>query len=114
MGTDLQSGFDRYTLRARLLPALIVVLPVGLSVAAWFPSRFPGWGILAGMITAGGFAALLAQLARDQGKKKESDLFAVWGGCPTTRMLRHCDTSLNSVSRARFHKKLKSLIRGLQ
>lgn len=35
---------DAYTIQARLRPALLVALPAGLAVVAWFPEKFVGWG----------------------------------------------------------------------
>ena len=81
--------FDTYTRRARLYPALLVALPLGLATLAWFPEGLAGWGTLWGLVTWSGATALLAQVGRDKGRVKEPGLFEQWGGKPTTRMLRH-------------------------
>jgi hypothetical protein len=96
-------NLDPYDLRARVVPALIVALPVSLAVVAWFPDRFIGWGILVGLLTGSGAYVLLAQLARDNGKRKEPQLFDSWNGKPTTRQLRHRDTTFDWVTLARYH-----------
>ena len=102
--------FDSYTWYARVIPVFIVLLPLGISAAVWFP----GEDILAkiGTITLAPFAlaALAAQFGRRRGKEKEKSLWQSWGGAPTTRFLRHRDTTFNPVIRARYHKKLQELL----
>ena len=96
---------DEYELRARLRPALLVSLPLALAAASWYPD-FPGLKIVLGFAVYCGFAALLAQLGRDQGKKKEARLFAEWGGTPTTQLLRHRDGQLDATTKERYHRAL--------
>lgn len=100
---------DAYTRRARLWPALLVALPLGLATLAWFPEGLAGWGTLWGLVAWSGGTALLAQVGRDKGKVKESRLVENWGGMPTTRMLRHRHAA-NKVILARYHKKLQELL----
>jgi len=104
------TSFDKYSLNARLYPALILFLPIGLSVASFFPEKFTGCDLLVATITTCGLSFFLENLARDQGKKKESELFELWGGKPTTLMLRYKDTALEPVTLERYHKKLESLL----
>jgi len=54
------------------------------------------------------------QVGRDQGKKKEPGLFALWGGKPTTRILRHRDATLDPVTRKRYHERLRLLVPGIR
>jgi hypothetical protein len=104
---------DQYTVRARLLPALLVALPAGVATLAWFPDGILGWGAVWGLITWSGGTLLLAQIGRDAGKRKEARLFELWGGKPTTRMLRHAGGA-NPVTLARRHEKLKSLMQDVK
>jgi len=94
---------DTYTLRARLMPAFLVLLPIGLALAAWFPGQFHGWKPVVAAAAYCGLLLWLAELGRDQGKLKEPALFALWGGKPTTRMLRHRHSALDPVTLARYH-----------
>ncbi len=113
---------DEYRRRARLKPAILEILPIllVLSLAAYNAfggldtvSRFGGAGFAA-LLSTLGLTALLEQLGRDQGKRKESALWATWGGAPTTQMLRHRDAHFcNHVTRARYHQKLQSLVPGV-
>jgi len=109
MARMLARSLDTYSRRARLEPALLTVLPVGLAVIAWFPSALTSWGVFLGILTSAGGTALLSQVARDRGKKKEVELFQSWGGKPTTVRLRHRDCH-NAVLLGRRHQKLQKLL----
>lgn len=105
----LDDFIDAYNLRARLFPALLMLLPVGLAVSAWFPVDLAAWGSLAGAGVAIGGATMLKQFARDQGKSKEAVLYAAWGGKPSVRMLSFRHSQLNRDTLARCHAKLREL-----
>jgi hypothetical protein len=102
--------FDSYSRKARLMPVLLVVFPIGLSIVAWFSGELSGWGTLIGLFTPFGLTPFLAQAGRDLGKRKEKLLFKMWGGKPTTAMLRHRDYTLNALTKARYHAKLQALL----
>ena len=84
---------DEYTRKARLYPVLIVALPLIVLAAALFPDGIPGGKMLSSLFMLCGGSMLFAQVGRDLGKRKEPWLFDLWGGKPTTRMLRHRDAS---------------------
>lgn len=100
---------DTYTVRARLIPPLIVALPLGITTLALFPNVLAGWSILWSLFVWSGGTFLLAQIGRDWGKKKETKLFESWGGKPTTQMLKH-NCAHNKVLLARRHKKLEEIM----
>jgi hypothetical protein len=102
-------ALDRYTYQARLLPSVIVLLPAWLVVGAWLPTDEATKAVASSAVIYVGLAALAAQFGRDLGKRKEPALFARWGGSPTTRMLRHADSTLPTPLRARYHEKLSAL-----
>ena len=52
----------------------------------------------------------MVQLGRDLGKRKEARLFRSWDGKPTTRMLRHRDSTFDHHTKARYHQKLDKLL----
>jgi len=110
---ELGRFLDVYTVKARLLPVLLVTLPIGLVTMILSPNTSLAWKTVWGLIGWSGGGFLLAQLGRDAGLKKESQLFKSWGGKPTTKMLRHRDFN-NSVILARRHKKLKALIKDVK
>jgi hypothetical protein len=101
---------DEYDRNARLKPALLTVLPASLLIAAQGLEFSKVTGLLAGPITAVGFTYVLAQFARDWGKRKQPHLFALWSGLPTTAKLRHRNTTLNPHTRARYHEVAGALI----
>ena len=105
----MNSKLDTYTRRARLWPVLLVALPGGLVGLSWFPSAETWWESLVGLFVLSGGLALLAQLGRDWGKRKQPRLFESWGGKPTTRLLRHRETP-NKVLLRRRHQKLQELL----
>jgi hypothetical protein len=103
-------AFDTYTLQARLTPVLIAVFPVAIALATWLPGQSATWNLLGTVILSFGLTVLLAQVGRDRGKRKEPELFASWGGVPTTRMLSYQRTSLDRFTLNRYHDKLKTLV----
>lgn len=106
----MKSGLDEYTRNARLKPAFLVVLPLALTVAVLGFKQSATEGTLFGLASSLGFTFLLAQLVRDTGKAKQAKLFQSWDGTPTTSMLRHRDLRLNHHTRARYHRKLRSML----
>jgi hypothetical protein len=95
--------FDTYSLRARLQPALLSLLPLFVTIAAWFPALYEAAVALVGLAVACGLTMLLAQLARLRGRRVEERLFSLWGGKPTTIWLRHRDDHLDAHTKARYH-----------
>lgn len=52
---------------------------------------------------------LLAAVARGRGHDVQVRLTALWGGLPTTTMLRHRDSRLNAITKNRYHDALRRL-----
>jgi len=105
----MSTMLDAYTTRSRLWPALLVALPLGLTTLALLPGDFQGWDVLWSLIVFSGGTGLLAEIGRDFGKKKEPQLFQLWSGKPTTRMLRHRDAPDKTALMYR-HSQLEQLI----
>ncbi len=79
---------DRYTALARVTPAMLVAVPVAFLVMALWPDAVVALQALA---SAGCWivaTVVAAQLGRDAGKEIENHLFRIWGGIPTTQLLR--------------------------
>ncbi|SPD74276.1 conserved membrane hypothetical protein [uncultured Desulfobacterium sp.] len=106
--------FDAYSLRARYFPTVIVIAPICLVILSLTSDI---WGLKNSIgfaaISALGLAFVMDQVGRDQGKKKEARLFHLWDGKPTTRILRHRDTSLDRTTRERYHNKLARFVEGI-
>jgi hypothetical protein len=107
--TTLLDMTNTYTRRARLTPALIVVLPLGLAILSWSPDGLKSWTVLWSLFVWAGGTALMAQVARDRGRKKEKDLFDTWGGKPTTRLLRFAGSD-NPILVIRRHASLRKAL----
>jgi hypothetical protein len=101
---------DEYDRNARLKPALMVILPASLTIAGLGAGFSAAGGVLSGSLTAIGFTYVLAQLARDWGKRKEPQLFSAWDGKPTTAKLRHRNPAANPHTLGRYHKIASRLI----
>jgi len=106
-GLDLSSEYAR---NARLKPAFLVALPVAALAATWGLSASVLLGVVSGPLAAAGLTYLLAHLSRDFGVRKQETLFRNWGGKPSVAKLRHRDTTLNCVTRARYHQKAAELL----
>lgn len=104
-----KAALDPYELKARLAPALLVILPPALLGIAWNPGVSWAGTVVTTLVAFGG-TVLLAQIGRDLGRRKEPWLFALWGGKPTTVRLRHRTPGTNKVMLARYHAKLSKLI----
>ena len=105
----LQELGDSYSRRARAFPALLVVFPIGLVITGWFPGNYQSLGFISGALTWLLLGTLMSQFVRDAGKAKEDALFDEWGGRPTTLMLSYSHTSLNSITLAHCHDRLRQL-----
>ena len=80
---------DPYTFRARVQPALVAVLPIGLMLFVFLPEQPIFATAFFAILSAAGGTAVASQVGRDPGRKKEKALWESWGGPPTTRLLRH-------------------------
>lgn len=99
--------FDSYTVKARLLPTFIVLLPVVLLCFSLFPEIIEGWKLLASLLVSFGSTMLLSQLGRDLGKSKEQALFKSWGGSPTFLICSHKNSWLDRNTRNRYIRNLE-------
>ena len=109
------SAFDAYSYRARLLPALLTVLPVLLTAMILYPSLYTGTGAaVASLAVWCGALWFLANVVRTLGRAAEKTLHAEWGGLPTTSMLRHRDDQLDVHTKRRYHRFLATRVPGLR
>jgi hypothetical protein len=107
-----EQNLDIYTRRSRLSPALITALPITLTALMFFPNEYALLGVFVSLLVYCGVTVLLAQVGRDMGKQKEEALFESWGGKPTTRLLRHRQTS-NLLVLTQQHRKLQAMLPNL-
>jgi hypothetical protein len=99
----MKNPFDAYTMKARLVPAIIAGAP-----AFAFAAIFVSWGrfglthAIAGTALTVLFAAF-ADVARRRGKAIEPKLIERMSGLPTTTTLRHRDDTYDADTKAGFH-----------
>lgn len=104
--------FDSYTIKARIAPALLVLLPLLALTFAWFPelSSLPGLSVAASCGL--GLGLILEAQVRQEGQALQDRLFTEWGAAPTTVLLRHRDATINETDKARYHRRLAEVVPG--
>src|ERR1700745_4199329 len=102
----LAQVFDPYVRQARLYPALIAFLPAALLIVVWFPALWTTLGALASLASSFGLMLLIAQIARDRGKKLEQALYDGWGGKPSVALLRYRDSRIDEHTKERYREYL--------
>ncbi len=100
---------DPYERRARFYPVVLVLLPLALSVASWMPSDVDLLALAGSAVFGVGCAAFLTQLARDQGRNKEPELFRAWGGKPSEQALSYKGGVFGETTLSRCHRKLATI-----
>lgn len=111
----VNSLFDEYSLRARLLPTLLLVLPVAAVIALVLPEIYATYNRILGSLGLTAVTVfLLAHVIRARGRALEQRLFVEWGGISTTAWLRHRDQRLDPITKARYHKFLEARVPGLR
>lgn len=99
---------DKYELRARIIPGLLLCIPVLITVGAIGIDYF-GWltSILGSASITLVLSYGLSMLLRAGGVALQGKLYAKWDGPPSTRFLRWSDTNLSDQKKAAIHKKIK-------
>jgi len=105
--TEFVGQIDPYVRKARLYPALLVTLPIGVSVA-WL---WPGFGLekIIPVLVCAGLPFFVANLVRSRGQRLEERLESRWGGMPTTQMLRLGEATNNPDMLRRRRRALQDL-----
>ncbi len=97
------SFLDTYTIRARLVPALIAAAPALALIAAFISWKDFGLSQAIASIALLALLLLFADIARRKGKSIELNLFEKMGGKPSIQMLRHSDGTFDAVTKQRIH-----------
>jgi hypothetical protein len=106
---------DQYDRGARLYPAMIAMFSALVAGSVMVPHFFgkDALALLLSLVAACGLLVLVAHVARDAGKAKESGWFHAWGGRPSVSMLRHRDRRLLGPDKAHHHRFLAAHVPGL-
>lgn len=105
---------DKYTIKARLYPSFIVLLPAFVVSIYYITDIEKYYHYFTAFAAVGLFTYLLSQLGRDKGKLKEPALHKYFGGKPTTQILRHSNSYIDNVTKERYFKLLTQKIDGIQ
>ena len=99
---------DPYERQARLWPALLALLPLVAMMGLLYASSTT-IAVNATMTAIScGALYLLTNMCREFGKRLEPALFEGWGGKPSTQLLRHSDSTIEGVTKRRYHAFLAS------
>lgn len=103
MKTILEALKDPYERKARVTPGLLLCLPLLVPLVCVYGPKHPILTSVVALLSGCGAIYALASIARGLGKRLEERLVQQWGGMPTTLILRHRDTFLDSISKGRYH-----------
>ncbi|CEG02206.1 hypothetical protein [Bacillus sp. B-jedd] len=106
----LRDFFNPYERQARLYPALISLFPTFAALYSFFDDLRGVLSTILGSVFFVGISYLFGKLTRELGKKKQDSLIVDWDGMPSTRFLRHVDTTIDPLTKKRYHQFLEKNI----
>lgn len=86
-----------------MYPGLLTILPALVLLICVFGPKHPLLMTAVSLLIASGGPMLLSRIARDLGKALEDQLNAKWGGKPTTILLQHRNTTINALTKKKYH-----------
>jgi hypothetical protein len=105
---------DAYDLQARHAPVVFAALPIILVAIALVPelgqAKIRAGGIA--IILLGALAFVATRLARSAGRTRQAEVYASWGGQPTTAMFRFDDPRVNPQTKNIYRERLRRLGEG--
>jgi uncharacterized membrane protein len=111
---SISGSFDRYQWNVRVLPGLVVLLPLCLAILAWVDQPADAVKPLLVVVMGSGVLVPLSNITRDLGRKAQKQLMEEWGCWPSTAILRHADSRISDVRKARCHSILALLVPGVK
>jgi hypothetical protein len=100
---------DAYERRARLAPGLLALVAVAFTITALGLRKVPTISIVVSLLSAAGGPILLASYVRKVGLEAQGQLWSLWGGPPTTTLLRLRETSENPLQRDIWRQALEAV-----
>lgn len=94
---------DLHGVRARLWPALLVLMPVLAQIREIHPGDRDQILEVTGLLALCGIPWVLAQIAHGLGSACQQKLRRTWGVRPAVRMLRHRDTTVDEMTKKSWH-----------
>lgn len=108
----LPNIFDKYERNARLFPAVLLLLPVVVAVAATLPvfeQAIAKYVTASIVLLAGAYAIML--MVRQGGRAIEPELWDSWEGAPSTRFMRWSDETFSDEWKKVAHKAVASALK---
>ncbi|WP_035293217.1 hypothetical protein [Clostridium sp. KNHs214] len=113
MVNKIKSYFDDFTFHSRVMPVLVVSIPIillwilkGIQTDTWVTNTIYTLVIIA-------FISFAAMAARERGKKFQNRMYDKLGAMPTTIVLRYSDKTYDEITKTRYHKKLNKSVEGV-
>ncbi len=101
--------FDYYELRARVIPALLIFLPIILSsISAAYVYSVSIALTTGSIVIAVAIIYALSFIVRGLGRNVESVLWTKWDGPPSTRFMRWSDDFFSQETKREYHKAIES------
>jgi hypothetical protein len=102
--------FDTHELRARVVPSVIVLLPLLSTLFFCFPQGEKSWPafVSQGVVSLACLYALTFVI-RAKGRAIETKLWHSWGGVPSTRILRWRDNTLSKETKKQIQELVLSM-----
>lgn len=101
---------DKYSINARLYPMVILLLPliiIGITYSIEMESYL---NILSSLGVSAALSYFLAQIGRDNGKRKEKGLWGFLGGAPIEQLFSYQNNIIDEQTKTRYHNKMKTVI----
>lgn len=108
------SYFSVYEIKARFFPALLLILPIIFTIFIWYPDLISlDSSLIIGLVF---FITIffLAKFCRAMGLKVQNKMLKEWGDFPSTTMLRHSDSTIDSITKYRYHSFLNSNVENIK
>ena len=110
----LKKNFDDFNIQARIIPALIIALPLYVYVLITGIINFNFIELMKKSIFSVLIISIYYKVIRNLGKRYEKKLYAKLGAKPTTIVLRYSDNNFDDITKTRYHKKLNKKVSGVK
>ena len=101
---------DKYSINARLYPMAILLMPLIIIGIAYSIEMESYLNILSSIGVSAALSYFLAQIGRDNGKRKEKVLWDSWGGPPVEQIFSYQNSVIDEHTKTRYHKKMNKVV----
>lgn len=110
----LKENFDDFNIHARIMPALIIAMPVYIYLNINKILELNFINILGNSMVFIILITFYYRIIRNLGKRIEEKMYFDLGNKPTTIVLQYRDTSFDELTKIRYHKKLNKKVEGIK